>query len=149
MKNRIISEEVLKMQKRAGIITEGQYRKLVREFSGEDYQKFQELISKNQPIKLEIVLANGNKEGIITVKDVKRVDNMQYTATLVDVGSLSALSPFKGKAVKLKNFPQTTGYLSISNTTGEKEVDSTNISPTGEKLKSDTALTTLKGFKFD
>ena len=107
--------EIKRMQQLAGILTESQVNEV---FDGEQYQKFEDDISKGTPIKVKIEA--DNKEGIITLTDVKSgAARMKYTAVLADDGGIEAMQSLKGQSVNLSNFPTTSQDASISNAKGE------------------------------
>ena len=58
-----------------------------------------------------------DKEVTAKIKDVKRIDKLKYSATLIDTTSQS-LVQLKGKTIKLINFPQTSENLFIQNEDG-------------------------------
>ena len=122
MTNQILSEEFLRMQKLAGIITESHLNEEEINFKDADqYADFLQNKTKeleNSKIKLKIYDTFSNEDpekekfsGYITADVLKRTGgtgNLIYDATLIDNGGYKLLAPLKGKKISL-TIPSTTG----------------------------------------
>jgi len=95
-------------------------RMLNEAFDADQFKQFQADLTKGTPIKAKIKV-NG-QEGVITLTGLKSEGSLKYTGVLDDNGGIQAIEVLKGQKVKLSNFPTTSEYGNIGNTTGKEEL---------------------------
>jgi hypothetical protein len=97
---------------------------LKEEYNSDQFSKFNDDMNNSTPIKAKIKI--GGETGVITLTSMGKIRPGKYNGILSDNGGISSIQVLNGQNVILGNFPKTSEWNYISNTTGKEEIE-TNI----------------------
>ncbi len=94
---------------------------LKEEYNSDQFSKFNDDMNNSTPIKAKIKI--GGETGVITLTSMGKIRSGKYNGILSDNGGISSIQVLNGQNVILGNFPKTSEWNYISNTTGKEEIE--------------------------